>query len=230
MKKVILNGLLALAILAVPALANAQSRSYDERNFTGVNFGIPGTLTVKQGNSYSVELSGDDDDLDKVEVKVKGNRLIIKTKSNSWSRLGRITGTVTLPEIESLGVSGSGTLKSQGTLNTDDLSLAVSGSGDMEVSISSEDVTVAVSGSGEIEVEGDCEDLGIAISGSGGLEADELEAKDVGAAISGSGEAYVNVSGKLEARISGSGDVYYTGNPTDIDSRVSGSGNIRRKN
>lgn len=230
MKKLFQIGLLAIALIAAPAWVNAQSRTYNESGFTGVNFGIPGTLTVRQGNSYSVELEGDESDLEKIEVKVKNDRLIIKTKGNSWSRLGKITGTVTLPNIENLGVSGSGTIKSQGTLNTDDLALAVSGSGDMEVSISAEDVTVAVSGSGEIEIEGDCEDMEIAISGSGGLEADELKAQDVGAAISGSGEAYVNVSGKLEARISGSGDVYYTGNPTDIDSRVSGSGNVRRKN
>ena len=219
---------LALALLVAPILASAQSRTYNETGFTGVSLGISGTLTVKQGSSYSIVLEGDEDDLDKIEVEVKGDRLVIKTRNNSWSRMGKITGTVVMPTIESLSVSGSGTLKSDGTLNTGDLSLAVSGSGDMEVAISAEDVKMSVSGSGDIEASGSCEDLDLAISGSGGVQAKNLQAKDVDAAISGSGEAYINLTGDLEGRISGSGDIYYKGNPSSIDSRVSGSGNIQK--
>jgi len=43
--------------------------------------------------------------------------------------------------------------------------------------------------------------------------------------VSGSGTARVDVAQKLKARVSGSGDVYYEGDPV-VDGDVSGSGKI----
>ena len=46
--------------------------------------------------------------------------------------------------------------------------------------------------------------------------------------VAGSGDADVNVTNKLDASVSGSGDVRYTGNPKSISSSKSGSGDIDR--
>ena len=220
---------LGLAVMLAPILSQAQTKSYNETGFTGVVFGVSGNLTVRQGNTYKVELSGEEEDLEKIEVEVKGDRLVISTKGNSWRRMRDISGTVTLPNIEVLAVSGSGTLKTAGSINTGDLNLAVSGSGDMVITgLSADDCKIAISGSGSIVAAGECEDLVVAISGSGDLDAKDLKANDCEAVVSGSGAAKVHVNGALKARISGSGDVYYVGRPSDIDSKVSGSGAVRK--
>lgn len=214
--------------LTIAQGAIGQKRSYTEDDFTIVAFGLPGTLTVQQGNSFSIELEGDEDDLDRIEVEVKNGTLVFSTKNGSWRRMGDINGTVVLPMIEGLTVSGSGSIKTRGRLSVDDISLVVSGSGDLVSNIKAGAVSMVVSGSGEMTVEGDCGKTRVVISGSGDVDAGDLQGKDCSATISGSGEAKVHVDGNLKATISGSGNVYYRGNPSDVNARVSGSGKVAR--
>jgi hypothetical protein len=54
------------------------------------------------------------------------------------------------------------------------------------------------------------------------MEADHYSVK-----ISGSGKCKINVGDSLEANISGSGSVYYKGDPDKIRSNVSGSGKVK---
>ena len=65
------------------------------------------------------------------------------------------------------------------------------------------------------------------ISGSGTINLLNLSAKYVSAETSGSGKTTVRVSDNLDVRISGSGDVYYAGNPS-VHTVISGSGRVSR--
>ena len=60
-----------------------------------------------------------------------------------------------------------------------------------------------------------------------GFGAGRLSAKKAGISIAGSGDCTVDVSEMLDAKITGSGNVYYTGAPT-VNSRVAGSGQGKR--
>ena len=46
--------------------------------------------------------------------------------------------------------------------------------------------------------------------------------------ISGSGNCRCWVENDLEVRVSGSGSVYYKGDPEKVDARISGSGKVRK--
>ena len=48
------------------------------------------------------------------------------------------------------------------------------------------------------------------------------------AVVSGSGDIQVTASQSLKARVSGSGDISYRGNPEKQDFKTSGSGDISR--
>jgi hypothetical protein len=51
---------------------------------------------------------------------------------------------------------------------------------------------------------------------------------NVTANVSGSADIKVTVSEMIQARVSGSGDISYRGNPKKIDTKSSGSGNITK--
>ena len=91
-----------------------------------------------------------------------------------------------------------------------------------------EDVTIDISGSGTVVLEGKGDDGDIEISGSGTLYAEDFSTHTFQIEISGSGKCEVNVSQTLDADISGSGSVYYKGNPEKVRSNISGSGRVRR--
>ncbi len=209
-----------------------QKRTIDMQGFKELSLGVPGTLYLKQGNSESVEIECDDDIFDKIEFKLSGDELIIKKEGNwNWRdgwRRSEVDIYVTMKEIEEISVSGSGTIESQGTLKTKDLRLAVSGSGDMELDIESEELDLRISGSGSINLNGDATEAEAKISGSGRVKADDLTVKIFEASISGSGSCYINVTDEVSANISGSGSVYYSGNPDKVYSNSSGSGKIRK--
>ena len=83
-----------------------------------------------------------------------------------------------------------------------------------------------IAGSGDIELNGSTTDLNTKIAGSGDFDGKSLRSTNVNAKISGSGSANLVCNGELIARISGSGDVKYSGKPTNKDTKVSGSGSV----
>ena len=70
--------------------------------------------------------------------------------------------------------------------------------------------------------------LYIDINGSGNINTRDVDADDVYTDISGSGDISVTALNMLDARISGSGDIDYWGNPPTVKLDVSGSGRVRK--
>jgi len=75
---------------------------------------------------------------------------------------------------------------------------------------------------------GSTTDFDVTISGSGDIKAYDLEADNVDATVSGSADIKVTARKMLKARVSGSGDISYKGNPQKVDTKTSGSGDITK--
>jgi len=228
MKKITLLTLAALLTFTV----FAQKEKRNHSDFDGVSLAYPAKLIITQGNSFSVELEGDRDDLEEIRTEVRGSTLVIK-HDREWSWFSRrdisdVTIHVTMKDVRKISVSGSGKAESDGKLIARDLDLDVSGSGKIDLNTDAEDVTIDISGSGTVVLEGKGDDGDIEISGSGTLYAEDFSTHTFQIEISGSGKCEVNVSQTLDADISGSGSVYYKGNPEKVRSNISGSGRVRR--
>ena len=218
---------LALACSAVLARTN-QTR--DLPSFSAIAVEISSHVIIKQGSPQSVRLEGDAKDLDKIDTKVRGDELVIKTfKSSGWNNnLGQVTIYITVPDLESVAVSGSGDVTSDGRIKSEFLELRVSGSGDIELEAEAEEMESKISGSGRIVLSGNTGSNKVTISGSGRVRAEELRAKECTVRISGSGNCRIDVSERLEVSVSGSGNVSYKGDPKKVYSNISGSGNLLR--
>ncbi|MBM3706115.1 MAG: DUF2807 domain-containing protein, partial [Actinobacteria bacterium] len=82
---------------------------------------------------------------------------------------------------------------------------------------------VLISGAGKVDLEGQVNTQEINISGLGVYNAEELASVDCLINISGAGKAVVNVTQTLDVRLSGLGNVEYTGNPA-VTENISGAG------
>lgn len=214
-------------VFSFESMAQKEKRQVD--GFDEVSMGISGDLHLKQGSTISLELEGDSDDLEDVITEVKNGTLVIKYKNNKGWSFGRdrVTIYLTMPEVSSVSLGGSGKIIGENTIESDDLYLSVSGSGRIEMKLEVDDLTQKISGSGNIEVSGSADRAEISISGSGNLDALDMEVDEYEVKISGSGKCKINVGDSLEANISGSGSVYYKGDPDRIRSNVSGSGKVK---
>ena len=164
----------------------------------------------------------------------------------------KITVNITMPAISGLSVTGSGTAEVFDSLITGSLSLSVTGSGRLILNdLSNEDLNCSVSGSGDIIINnvsgknlncritgsgdisikgnGSFDKADIGITGSGDYTGESLKLETASISVTGSGNCNCNVTNLLEARITGSGNITYLGNPSRLDSRSTGSGRIRPK-
>jgi len=225
-----------LFVYAFAADANPKApRSKETRDlpeFNSISLRVSGNVYLKQGSTQKVEIEGSERTLEEIETRVSNKRLIIEWEGSrrwfGWSNHGSVDIYITVKDIRELSVSGSGTIRSESNFKVDDLELSVSGSGRIKFEASADDVDISISGSGKIELEGSSNDNQIHISGSGRLYAEDMKSRSYDVRISGSGSCRVNVSSEIYASISGSGSVYYRGDPDKIRSNVSGSGRIRR--
>jgi len=219
-------------LIIMSALQSKAQKVLDLDSFTEVALSTAGTVYITIGNEYRVEVDGDEDALEDADIYVRGNTLVIDS-DNDWSWFGSnssddLVVNITAKRIDGLKVSGSGKMIVKNTIDTEDLYLAVSGSGRMELDVKSKDTEVGISGSGKIYLKGSGDKMSVKISGSGKIRAEDFNVKEFKAAISGSGSCEIAVEDKIDARISGSGSVYYKGSPDHVNTSASGSGKVRK--
>ena len=201
----------------------------DLANFNGVDLRMNAKVYFKQEPQYKVEVKAQDNILERLQTHVEAGNLIIKLRNDI--RLGRheeIVVNVSGPDLESLRVSGSGSIVTPSLIDADNgLEMDISGSGDIDmVDLVSPSVDANISGSGDIRIQtGMVPNEKLRISGSGNINLANVLAKQVQTTTSGSGNTRVSVSEQLRVTISGSGNVYYKGQPT-INTSISGSGKV----
>jgi len=184
------------------------------------------------GKEGELTLEGESNLLEYIVTDVKDGRLRIKVKKgynlkpSSWDNGIRIT--VPIESIDALKLSGSGDIVSRTTIKANNFKTSLSGSGDITLAIDSNSLDASMSGSGDINLSGRTENFDVSISGSGDIKAYDLEAENVDATVSGSADIKVTATKIIRARVSGSGDIRYRGNPSKVDTKASGSGDISK--
>lgn len=223
--------LIAFLLTCIQVQAEEQTRKVDP--FTEISLRIGAKVHLEQGAKQNLEIVAKSSTLDEIITEVKDGKLIIRfpNKDYFWKTFqpGEITIYITTPEINGLGISGSGDIIAENEIKTKIMDMVVSGSGNIKLSeLSAERVKTAISGSGDIVLAGKttAQDLSVVISGSGNLKAFDYSADDVTVKIAGSGNVDVEANKNLYVRLAGSGNVTYKGKPM-IDQSIAGSGKVR---
>jgi len=202
-----LGGAIPISSQRVEGSGVAARESRSVSGFTSIEIAGAADAAVSFGDTESVVVETDDNILPLITTEVSGGKLVINTRSNTnfSTELG-IKVTVTMKELEAAEVSGSGNM----TL------IGVPGGA----------VQVEISGSGNITAAGVADSVEVNLDGSGNILCGELQAKTAVIRLDGSGNVAVYASQSLDAAIGGSGNVQYGGDPTQLQTSVTGSGSI----
>ena len=196
---------------------------------TGIDLLIAGHVTLTQGSAQKVTVEAQQNIIDLLKRDVKDGVWHIGF-DNNVNNYKSVNIYITLPSLEDVGLSGSGSITSTNKFNKiNDLDLYLTGSGNISLDIEAKSTEVELAGSGQINLKGLSTELDIEIAGSGNVHAEELKADNCEVEISGSGDASVHVDKKLTSRIAGSGDVEYSGSAS-VNSSIVGSGNVKKVN
>nr|WP_287936447.1 head GIN domain-containing protein [Algoriphagus sp.] len=219
---------LFMAVVFTAHAQNSQTRT--PGTFTRVETGGSWDVFITKGNKDEVRLESASFDLNKVITELDGRTLKIKLEKGNYRNV-ELQVYVTVRELEAVGCSGSGNVLLASDFGADEFSIGTSGSGTIKAkSINARNLNVGMSGSGDVEIEGGQVDyVTIGQSGSGDFEGIDLNAQTVKIGKSGSGQTHITAIKSLTVGASGSGNVYYRGNPEMQKVGISGSAKLVRQ-
>lgn len=223
--------------------------------FTAIDARDVANVILAQGEAFEVVVEGEQEVLDKMDVRVQNGELVVRLEG-CFNGNPTFDVFVTVPSsspLTAVSVSGASDLVTQNAIEIDDdfelrssgasditfdaanvttmAAMKVSGAGDADVTLSAESMEITISGAGNAKVGGEVKSLDAKISGSGDLMAFPLDTETAFVDVSGSGDAEISITGDdLEVEISGAGSVSYRGTPSNINSRISGAGELINAN
>jgi hypothetical protein len=185
-------------------VAATQARSVP--SFTGVDLAGENNVIVHVGASQSVIVHADNNLLARVTTQVQSGHLVIGTTPGNLNAKTPMFVSVSVPSLDAITLQGDG--------NT-----TVTG-------INGRSLTVALPGSGTIRAAGTTARLDVTVGGEGTTLLSQLIAHDAKAALTGDGSIMLTATHRLDAIVSGTGTILYSGNPPDLTTTVTGSGTI----
>jgi len=204
-----------------------EQETHDVDSFAVIVLNCPADLYISQNYFPEVvTVKAPQNIIDLMEIGVDGNRLVVDSKE-CFSTKERVEVYVNSKRIEGIEIQGSGDVHTLTDLRGSSLDVKINGSGDFTGEVSYRRLTVNINGSGDVKLSGRANRMEVSINGSGDVKAPNMTCKSTSVNINGSGDAFINAEEYLEATISGSGDVRYTGWPKDSTFVVRGSGRIK---
>ena len=229
-----------LALLCVAAISaqrnkkiegngNVVTLTINTQEYSGISVGGPFDVALVSGKEGNITIKGEENILEYIETKVTNGTLTIKKKNNlniRMSRNARVLITIPVESINAIRLSGSGSLSSSKTLKSNHLKIRISGSRNLELGLEVESLSVRTSGSSNIKLIGNARNLDVRSSGSSYYKTYELEVDYASFVMSGSSNCEITVNESLNAKLSGSANVKYRGNPSKLHSKASGSARV----
>jgi hypothetical protein len=223
-----------LFAVALVSAATINARAQESRQVSGFNSVAsagPFNVHIKIDGNESVKVDADADVINDIETVVEGNTLKIRFKDREYRHhnIHKAEVYVEAKSLNSLLNAGSGSIKVDGTISTDNFKAVLSGSGNISTAVKSESLHAVISGSGSVNLSGGTGEADMVITGSGEIDGRHLKAGSVVGTITGSGNIYIEAEKSIVGRITGSGSVIYSGNATSVTSHTTGSGRVTKE-
>jgi Putative auto-transporter adhesin, head GIN domain len=210
------------ALLSDPGPEQTAQRRIQE--VTGVRLQTSGTLSITGGERTSLSVTAGGHVIDRLTSEVHDGVLVLGLDGHV-EHLGSVHYSLVVPSLDSLEVDGSREVTAL-AVAADTMTITLDGSGDItasDVDVTRLDVTLA--GSGTVQAAGNADRQSVRVEGSGAYDGTRLGSQHAQVTVAGSGDVRVHATGSLDAVVSGSDDVTYTGDPT-VTRRIDGSGDV----
>jgi len=242
MKKVII-GIAAAVVLTVVLLAvfgvfgggfviigsgDLTTKTFDLSGFTEIEAHSGFQLELVQSSTFSIEVTADDNVMDYIDVSKSGNTLKIRPQWNRSFRSVTLRAKITMPDLSEIKLSGGSRASIFGFSSSHDLSVGLSGGSGVTGDITAGDAYFDLSGGSQVNLQGTADDLDVNGSGGSQLELEAFSVNNADINLSGGGRATINVNGALDVNLSGGSHVTYIGEPTSIDTNLSGDSTISK--
>lgn len=188
---------------------NTVSEKRTVSDCSGINIESVCDVYLTCGTEQSITIEADDNIIDRVITRKENGLLKVGLDDGEYSNV-KVKAYVTLKTIEKLSITGAGSIYLSKAFNADVLE-------------------AVINGAGNINLKGESNYLNCVVNGAGNIMADQFISKKVDALVNGAGNCNVFAVTELNASIFGVGSIYYSGNPANVKTYISGVGRIIKK-
>jgi hypothetical protein len=195
--------------------------------FRAINASHSFVVTVERGEPEAVTIEADDNIDEDVTAEVRDETLHLSVGGGLTLTNITLRATVVVPELDELISSGAAQIEVIDDVAADALRAEASGASTVVASVEVRQLHAEASGASTILLAGAAETAVLEADGASTISAEGLTGGDVDVVLAGASSAEVEVTGALDARLSGSSTLRYFGEPTSIDESVSGASRLR---
>lgn len=207
--------------------------TYDFKGYDEIEAGGIFKIYITQGEYKDIELSGNDEWLDRVTVSQSGGVLKFDIRGRSWDwrddwdSNDKIYVYISTPNLEALDISGASEVYVEGfKANRIEIDLSGVAKADMEIDASK--LLLEMDGGSKLTLRGNINELTADVEGASSLDAFGSEVRYADVTASGASRAKVNAMVELKGEATGAATLVYRGEAS-TDIRRSGAGSVRKE-
>jgi len=223
----ILSGILAGCGGQTTGSGTLVTESYDYSGFTMIEADSGFGLIIKQSQSYKIEVTTDDNILDRLDISMTGTTLQLSLSGSISPTVMR--AEISMPEIEGFNLSGGAKAAISGFNSNKPFSVTLTEGSALVGDIVSGDAGFGISGGSMVTLTGSGKDLMVRSSEGSELTLDEFPVNNADINIDSGGRSFFNVNGKLDTVLTGGSELYYTGEPELGEVNVSGGSKLEKR-
>jgi hypothetical protein len=210
--------------------ANQKTVDYSNTDFTALDVSSAFNVKVVYADSFSIKVTADEHEFDRIVVTQNGETLKIEMKSGFSFLTHGPKAEISMPALENLTLSGASKGSIDGFNSVNPFIVKLSGASTLDVTNSVfGDVTAGLSGASRLVAQGAGGNLTCNVSGASNMDLTSFQVNDATVTLSGASQAVVNTTGTLNVDLSGASSMQYLGNPTLGDVNISGASSFNKK-
>lgn len=189
-------------------------------------------LYLTQDSTFKIEVEAGSNLQSLIKTELDGETLKVHNDNRqNWVRgyKHKVKIYVSAPYFKYINNNGVGTIQSVNTITQNLITIRTSNSGDLKLNVNTNEILASAHGNGDIYLTGVTKSFESNFTGTNFLYAKDLKIlnyvylNDVSI-----GNAYLNApeNGSMDIKIERDGNIYYTGNPSNIVLTRIGKGNL----
>ena len=214
---------------SIDGSGNIVRRDISPGSFSSVSMEVPGNLLLLQDGTERLEIRGDDNILEVLNLEAHDGVLRLEKKRSARHKnlkpSRELEFILHFKNLEQINIAGAVSAKAA-RLKGEHLDLNMAGSGTFRCDdLLQDELQIHIAGSGDCELTGLVNGQQISIAGSGDYQGGRLESRKAEVSIAGSGDVVLRTEDELNVSIMGSGSVTYFGSP-QVTSNILGTGSV----
>jgi len=233
---------ITIGILAIPFLLTAcQTKCVEDSGITATKelpvkpydeIKVSGMvkLILRQDSSFKLNIQADSNAMALVKADVSGHELTLKMDPKKYCGTDSIIVTAGIGELKKITAGEAVKVYTASKIIVNEISINLSGATRINMDLNAAKLKLNNDGAASINLSGQAGASELTSKGSLSLNAFDFVTGMNSLDIEGAGKARINVLNNLKVRTSGATEIYYRGNPKNVDEKKTGVSKLEKVN